>query len=209
MTVPDRIRQLTEDCIVVASHNSGKVREISELLRPFAVDVLSAAQLKLSEPEETGATFAENAALKAHAAARASGKPALSDDSGLCVHALGDEPGLFSARWAGPERDFAKAMQKVEDALQGTGSDDRRAHFVCALCLAWPSGDMAAFEGRVYGDLVWPPRGERGFGYDPMFVPDDHQETFGEMDPDYKHRISHRARAFEQLVDACLKHRIA
>ena len=185
--------------VVVASHNEGKVREIRELIAPHAGRVVSAAALGLAEPEETGASFAENARLKAMAAARASGELSLADDSGLTVTALGGRPGIYSARWAGPRRDFRRAMERVEREL--AGETDRSAAFVCALALAWPDGASRGFEGRLEGTLVWPPRGERGFGYDPMFVPAGHEETFGEMDPAGKHRISHRAAAFARLVE--------
>ena len=188
--------------LVIASHNPGKVREIAELLAPLGVTVVSAADLGLPEPEEIGATFAENAALKACAAAESSGLPALSDDSGLAVAALDGQPGIYSARWAGPDRDFSVAMARVERELSGQA--DRRAAFVCALCLAWPSGRKEIFEGRVEGEIVWPPRGDRGFGYDPIFVPLEETagrgRTFAEMDPAEKHAISHRARAFALLV---------
>jgi len=189
--------------LVVASHNAGKVREIEDLLRPFDVDCVSAARLGLPEPEETGTTFVANAELKARAAAGASGLPALADDSGLCVAALGGEPGIYSARWAGPGKDFALAMRKVEERL--AGGADRRAHFVAALCLAWPDGRAESFVGEVHGELVWPPRGSKGFGYDPMFLPGGAALTFGEMEPDAKHAISHRAIAFAKLVDACFR----
>lgn len=197
--------------LVVASHNPGKVREIGALLAPFNIEAVSAGDLHLPEPEETGATFIENAELKALAAARGANLPALADDSGLVVRGLGGAPGIYSARWAGPGKDFAVAMQKVEDALQNknapdnTSNDtgDRSAHFTCALSLAWPDGHVDTFEGYVHGALVWPPRGEKGFGYDPVFVADGHDITFGEMDPDAKHAISHRADAFRQLIDAC------
>jgi XTP/dITP diphosphohydrolase len=186
--------------LVVASHNPGKLREIDDLLRPHGVQTVGAAALGLVEPEETGTTFAANAALKARAAARASGLPALADDSGLAVDALNGAPGIYSARWAGPDKDFAVAMRKVEDAL--TGQHDRRAAFVCALALAQPDGACAVFEGRVEGTLVWPPRGTKGFGYDPMFVANGYMVTFGEMEPAEKHAISHRARAFAKLLKA-------
>ena len=189
--------------LVVASHNAGKVREIEDLLRPFGVDCVSAARLGLPEPEETGTTFVANAELKARAAAGASGLPALADDSGLCVAALGGEPGIYSARWAGPGKDFGLAMRKVEERL--AGGADRRAHFVAALCLAWPDGRAESFVGEVHGALVWPPRGSKGFGYDPMFLPQGAALTFGEMEPDAKHAISHRAIAFAKLVDACFR----
>jgi XTP/dITP diphosphohydrolase len=189
--------------LVIASHNPGKIREIDALLGPLGVTVVCAADLGLPEPEETGATFSANAEIKARAAADGSGLPALADDSGLAVAALGGDPGIFSARWAGPDKDFAVAMRRVEDAL--AGEPDRRAHIACALALCWPDGPCEIFEGAVHGRLIWPPRGSRGFGYDPMFVPEDHDITFGEMDPQHKHRISHRADAFRKLVDGCFK----
>ncbi len=198
MTTRARIRRLTEGKLVVASHNPGKVAEITDLLADFDVDVVAAASLGLAEPEETGASFAENAALKACAAAEASGLPALADDSGLVVPALGGQPGIRSARWAGPGRDFAVAMRRVQRCLADT--PDRSAHFICHLCLAWPDGDRVDVEGRVDGNLVWPPRGDRGFGYDPMFLPAGRSRTFGEMAPAEKHALSHRARAFAKLV---------
>ena len=187
--------------LVIASHNPGKIREIGELLQPFAVRVVSAGALGLPEPDETGTTFEANAELKALASARSSGKPALADDSGLCVAALGGDPGIYSARWAGPKKDFALAMRKVEDGL--AGKTDRRAFFVAALSLAWPDGHAETFRGEVHGTLVWPPRGSRGFGYDPMFLPHGGTQTFGEMDPAAKHAISHRAVAFKKLIEAC------
>ena len=186
--------------LVVASHNPGKVVEIEALLRPFGVATVGAAALGLPEPEETGSTFDENAALKARAAAETSGLPALADDSGLVVPALGGAPGIYSARWAGPDRDFFRAMERVWRELGGA---DRSAHFVAVLALAWPDGEAACFRGEVHGRLIWPPRGERGFGYDPIFVPDGYAKTFGEIGPDEKHRISHRARAFQQLTREC------
>ncbi|NBC95156.1 MAG: RdgB/HAM1 family non-canonical purine NTP pyrophosphatase [Deinococcus-Thermus bacterium] len=192
--------------LVIASHNAGKVREIGELLGPHGAVVVSAGETGLAEPEETATTFAGNARIKAHAAAQASGLPALSDDSGLSVDALGGDPGVRTADWAEtPEgRDFFLAMEKVRHALEAAQAPEpRRAHFTCALCLAWPDGEDAVFEGEVHGRVVWPPRGERGFGYDPMFLPDGEAETFGEMEPARKHAMSHRARAFEQLVAAC------
>ncbi len=205
-------RHFQESTLVIASHNPGKVREIAALLSPFGVEVKSAAELDLPSPEETGTTFAANAELKARTAARASGLPALADDSGLVVTALGGEPGIHSARWAGPDKDFALAMQKVEDRLAGgdlQGKDGRSAHFTCALALCWPDDDpgghMETFEGFVHGTLVWPPRGTQGFGYDPVFQADGYTITFGEMDPDEQHRISHRADAFKKLVDACVQ----
>lgn len=187
--------------VVIASHNPGKVREIAALLGPHGAEVVSAGDLGLPEPEETGSTFVANAELKARAAATASGLPALADDSGLAVTALGGEPGIYSARWAGPEKDFAGAMAAVHDKLGE--AQDRSARFVCALALAWPDGQCETFEGRVEGDLVWPPRGGRGFGYDPIFRPAGEDLTFGEIDPDRKHAMSHRAAAFRKLVAAC------
>jgi XTP/dITP diphosphohydrolase len=187
--------------LVIASHNQGKVAEIGELLAPYRVEVVSAGALGLDEPEETGMSFIDNALLKAHAAANASGKPALADDSGLSVAALDGAPGIYSARWAGPGKDFSVAMQKVEEGI--AGKTDRSAAFHCALALAWPDGHAEVVEGRVDGTLVWPPRGSRGFGYDPMFLPDGRVETFGEMPAAAKHEISHRADAFRQLVARC------
>ncbi len=194
-------RQFDGGRLVIASHNAGKVREIGELLAPQGVEVVSAGELGLDEPEETGTTFIANAVIKAEAAAKAAGLPALADDSGLAVHALGGEPGIHSARWAGPERDFHLAMRKVEEALDGKA--DRSAHFACALALCWPDGHCETFEGTVQGTLVWPPRGERGFGYDPVFQPNGHSITFGEMEPEKKHAMSHRADAFRKLVKNC------
>ena len=194
-------RSFTTDRLVIASHNAGKVREIAELLAPFGVDVVSAGELGLPEPVEDGDSFIANAVIKAKAAAGASGLIALADDSGLSVTALNGDPGIYSARWAGPEKDFGIAMKKVEDALGD--APDRSAHFVCALALAWPDGHVETFEGTVDGTLVWPPRGTHGFGYDPVFLPDGGSETFGEMDPDRKHAISHRADAFHKLVAGC------
>jgi len=195
-------RDLTGGRLVIASHNRGKVREIAELLAPHRVEVVAAAELGLVEPEETGTTFRANAELKARAAAGASGLPALADDSGLVVPALGGAPGVQSARWAGANRDFRAAMERVEREL--AGKPDRRAYFVCALALAWPDGHCETFEGRVDGTLVWPPKGSRGFGYDPIFRPDGFALTFGEMEPEQKHAISHRADAFRKFVAACL-----
>ncbi len=185
--------------LVVASHNAGKVREIAALLAPLGVEAVSAGELGLPEPEETETTFAGNAALKARAAATASGLPALADDSGLEVFALGGDPGVYSARWAGPEKDFSLAMRRVHDALQAGGGADRSARFVCALALATPDGALEVYEGEARGIIVWPPRGEKGFGYDPMFEPEGHARTFGEMSHDEKLPLTHRARAFEKL----------
>ena len=192
--------------LVLASHNKGKLREIAALLAPYGIDVVSAGDLGLAEPDETESTFAGNARLKSVAAAVASGLPALSDDSGLEVDALNGAPGIYSARWAGPSKDFSLAMRKVEDALALTGTttpQTRRANFTAVLSLAWPDGSSEEFEGKVFGTLVWPPRGTRGFGYDPMFLADGHNETFGEMAPEAKHAISHRAVAFRKFVEAC------
>ena len=193
--------RMREKPLVVASHNPGKLAEIEELLAPFGIATAGAAALGLVEPEETGATFEDNAALKARLAAAASGLVALADDSGLVVPALSGAPGIYSARWAGPAKDFRGAMARVETEL---GEGDRRAYFVAVLALAWPDGDEALYRGEAHGHLEFPPRGARGFGYDPIFVPDGYCETFGEMDPVLKHRISHRARAFEKLRVACL-----
>jgi len=203
-------RKLTPGRLVIASHNEGKVREITALLGPYGMDPVSAGALGLPEPEETGTTFAQNAALKALASATASGLPALADDSGLEVTALGGRPGVYTADWAErqpfegtPGRDWYMAMGKVEGLLAQFGPDaDRSAAFVCTLCLAWPDGETALFEGRAEGTLVWPPRGTMGFGYDPVFQPIGGKLTFAEMAPEAKHAISHRARAFEKLVTA-------
>ena len=186
--------------LVIASHNEGKVREIADLLAPFGIEAVSAGTFGLAEPEETGDSFAENAALKAVAAARASGLPALADDSGLEVAALGGEPGIHSARWGGDTRDFGLAMDRVHRELEAAGAKDPAAKFTCALALAAPDGRCELFEGKVFGTLTWPPRGTRGFGYDPIFVPEGRKETFGEMEPSLKDAISHRARAFEKLM---------
>lgn len=200
---PQAVRKLQPGKLVIASHNAGKVREITALLGPHGIEPVSAAELDLPEPEETGTTFVANAELKARQAADLSGLPALADDSGLCVDALNGDPGIFSARWGGENKDFGEAMRRVEAAIAATGPDaSRDAHFVCVLALAWPDGHVEWFEGRVDGTLVYPPRGDRGFGYDPMFVLNGMTESFGEIDPDHKHRISHRALAFEQLVAA-------
>jgi len=199
-------RRHTGGRLVIASHNPGKVREFGDLLAPLGAELVSAAELGLPEPEETGASFAENARIKARAAAEATDSVALADDSGLVVAALGGAPGIHSARWAGSGRDFGEAMARIEHLLgkkNARGPKRRRAAFVAALCLAWPDGHCEDFEGRVEGTLVWPFRGDRGFGYDPMFLPEGHDKTFGEMEPDEKHAISHRAHAFKKLVSAC------
>jgi XTP/dITP diphosphohydrolase len=206
-------RQLTGR-IVVATHNPGKLVEMNDLLAPHGVTAVSAGELGLPEPDETGTTFVDNARIKAEAAAQATGLPAVSDDSGLCVAALDGAPGIYSARWAGPGKDFRAAMERIEAALRERDAfepEDRRAWFVSALCVAWPDGHVETFEGRVDGTLVWPPRGERGFGYDPMFLPDGFDRTFGEMEKVEKHglpplglALSHRARAFIMLEKACL-----
>ncbi|WP_018388526.1 non-canonical purine NTP pyrophosphatase [Ancylobacter sp. FA202] len=207
-----------EGRVIIATHNPGKLEEMAGLLAPYGVDVVSAGELGLPEPEETGLTFTENARIKAIAAATAAGLPAFADDSGLCVDALGGAPGLYTARWAGPEKDFMAAMTRVEEELRDAGAelpDLRQAHFISALCLAWPDGHVEDFEGVVNGTLVWPPRGPAGFGYDPMFQPDGQPEdnplTFGEMSGAEKHGLpplgrglSHRARAFMALAQACL-----
>jgi XTP/dITP diphosphohydrolase len=200
--------------LVIATHNPGKLKEMRELLAPYGIAAVSAGELDLSEPEETGSSFRENARIKAVAAAAASGLAAFADDSGLSVNALGGEPGIYSARWAGPSKDFQHAMRTVEDRLRAHGAlagEQRKAQFVSALCVAWPDGHVEEFEADVGGTLVWPPRGEQGFGYDPMFLPDGHGRTFGEMGPEEKHGLpprgkglSHRARAFVKLAEACL-----
>lgn len=194
-------RRFTGSKLVLATHNEGKVREIRDLLAPFKIDVVSAGSLGLPEPEETGTTFRANAELKANAAAQAAALPALADDSGMCVDALGGAPGIYSARWAGPTKDFALAMKKVEQEVGD--SPKRGAQFVCALSLAWPDGHVDTFEGVLDGKLAFPPRGTRGFGYDPIFIPNGYDLTFGEMEPQEKHDMSHRAKAFAQLVAAC------
>ena len=201
--------------LVIATHNAGKLREMRDLLAPYGVEALSAEALNLPEPEETGSTFEENAFIKAHSAAERSGFPAFSDDSGLCVDALDGNPGLYSARWAGPEKDFLAAMGKVEAGLQEKGAilpAQRRAYFISALCVVWLDGTRIDVEGKIHGTLVWPPRGVAGFGYDPMFLPDGHDRTFGEMTAEEKHGLpplglglSHRARAFVALAKACLE----
>ncbi len=196
-------RHFIGDKLVIASHNKGKVREIGELLEPFGVETISAGDLGLPEPVEDGLTFIANAEIKALAAAKASGLPALADDSGLEVHGLGGEPGIYSARWAGPTKDFNVAMAAVNEKLGD--NPDRGANFTCALTLAWPDGHMESFEGKVFGSLTWPMRGEKGFGYDPVFVPTGFDMTFAEMEPAEKHAMSHRAEAFTQLIDACFK----
>lgn len=190
--------------LVIASHNRGKVREIGELLAPLGVETISAGDLNLPEPIEDGDSFIANAEIKAFASAKASGLPALSDDSGLEVHSLNGDPGIFSARWCGPDKDFSVGMQMIEDRLQALGNTvSRRANFTCALTLAWPDGHMESFEGKVFGDVTWPMRGDKGFGYDPIFIPEGHSCTFAEMNPADKHAMSHRANALKQLIAAC------
>lgn len=206
-------RQLT-GVVVIATHNPGKLREMRELLAPYGIDTQSAAELCLPEPDETGKSFADNARIKALAAARTSEKPAFADDSGLVIDALDGKPGIHSARWAGPDKDFRTAMNRIQSLLIERGAktaEERRAHFVAALCLAWPDGHVEEFEGRVDGVAVWPPRGAKGFGYDPLFRPDGFDRTFGEMSAEEKHGLppqgqglSHRARAFMKLAKACL-----
>jgi XTP/dITP diphosphohydrolase len=207
-------RQLTSS-VVIATHNPGKLREMRELLAPFGIEAQSAGELGLTEPQETGKTFAANARIKALAAARATERATFADDSGLVVEALGGEPGIHSARWAGPDKDFRFAMNKIQTLLIERGAREpaqRRAHFIAALCLAWPDGHTEEFEGRVDGVAVWPPRGDKGFGYDPLFLPNGFDRTFGEMSAAEKHGLppqgqglSHRARAFVKLADACLR----
>jgi len=200
---------------VIATHNPGKLAEMRELLAPYGIGAISAGELGLGEPDETGTTFRDNARIKAQAAAAAAKLPAFADDSGIAVDALGGEPGIYSARWAGPDKNFASAMATIEDKLKQRGATapgQRRAHFVSALCVAWPDGHVEEFEAKVDGALVWPPRGDKGFGYDPMFLPDGHDRTFGEMPSEEKHGLpprgkglSHRARAFLKLAEACLE----
>lgn len=197
--------------IVIATHNPGKLKELRELLSPYGIEAVSAGELGLPEPEETGASFRANARIKAQAAADAAKLPAFADNSGLAVEALDGAPGIHSARWAGADKDFAGAMAKIDDLLREKKAGDRRAHFVSALCVAWPDGHLEEFEGRVDGTLVFPPRGTAGFGYDPIFLPEGHTRTFGEMTADEKHGLppkgkglSHRARAFQKLAAACL-----
>ncbi len=201
------MRELTETGIALASHNKGKLREIAALLQPYGILITSAAELGLAEPEETASSFAGNARIKAHFAAKASGLPALSDDSGIEVTALGNQPGVVTADWAETSagRDFPMAMTKVWDLLeQAEAVEPRVARFRCTLCLAWPNGHDEIFDGSVEGRIVWPMRGELGFGFDPIFVPDGESETFGEMDPAKKHNMSHRANAFAKFVSECL-----
>ena len=193
-------RLFNEPELIIATHNPGKLREIAQLFEPFGVQALSAGELGLPEPMEDGLTFIANAEVKARAAVEGSDKPAVSDDSGLVVPALGGDPGIYSARWAGPGKNFNVAMKRVQNEL---GNKDRGAYFVAALALAWPDGHIEMFEGTVHGTLVWPPRGDLGFGYDPMFQPNGYDITFGEFEPSAKHAISHRADAFNQLVAAC------
>ena len=197
------VRKFDGGKLVLATHNPGKIMEIADLLAPFGADLVSAGELGLPEPEETGTTFIANAELKALASSEGSGIPALADDSGLVVPALGGDPGIYSARWAGPSKNFQSAMREVEDRLRG--EKDRTAHFVSALTLAWPDGHTVSVEGTVQGEITWPPRGDRGFGYDPVFVAVGYDITFGEMDPVEKHQISHRSEAFRKLVDLCFK----
>jgi XTP/dITP diphosphohydrolase len=203
-----------EGKLVIATHNPGKLRELRELLSPYGIEAVSSGDLGLTEPAETGKSFRANARIKAKAAAKAAQLPAFADDSGLAVEALGGAPGIHSARWAGPDKDFRYAMNEVQTQLMKRNAkspSDRRAHFVSALCVAWPDGHVEEFEGRVHGTLVWPPRGDQGFGYDPMFRPDGHEQTFGQMTAEEKHGLppsgsglSHRVRAFLKLAEACL-----
>ena len=194
-------RLFREPQLVIATHNDGKFKEIAELLNPFGIEALSATALGLPEPAEDGNTFIANAEIKARAAVSGIGKPALSDDSGLVVPALDGAPGIHSARWAGSGKNFTTAMKRINQEL---GSKDRSAYFVAALALAWPDGHLEVFQGTINGALVWPPRGENGFGYDPMFLPEGYEITFGEFEPSAKHPISHRAEAFRQLTEQCL-----
>lgn len=198
-------RSFTSKKLVIASHNIGKVREIGELLEPYGVETISAGALDLPEPDEDGLTFIANAEIKALAAAIASGMPALADDSGIEVKGLDGAPGIYSARYAGDGKDFNVAMKKIHTELEAKGETDKSANFTCALTLAWPDGHVESFEGKVFGDIVWPMRGTKGFGYDPIFIPTGHDITFAEMEPADKHAMSHRANAFKQLIDACFK----
>jgi XTP/dITP diphosphohydrolase len=201
--------------LVIATHNSGKLAEMRELLAPYGIDAMSAGELGLAEPDETGTTFQANARIKAEAAAQAAQLPAFADDSGLVVDALDGAPGIYSARWAGPSKDFNAAMKQIERLLQERGAaapERRTGHFVSALCVAWPDGHVEEVEARCDGTLVWPPRGDKGFGYDPMFQPDGESRTFGEMPSEEKHGLpphgrglSHRARAFVKLAERCLE----
>lgn len=200
MLKPGTLRRGTT--LVIASHNDGKVGELAEVFAPYGIRCVSAASLGLPEPEEAGDSFTENAKIKAIAAAKGSGMLSLSDDSGLEVEALGGAPGIHSARWGGPNKAFDLAMARVHHELKKLGTSDRRANFTCALALAIPDGEVAAFTGQVYGTIVWPPRGTRGFGYDPIFVPEGYSETFGEIEPKLKNQLSHRMRAFEKLMSA-------
>lgn len=203
--------------LVIATHNPGKLAEMRELLAPYGIDAISASELNIAEPQESGMSFRDNARIKAEAAARTAGMPAFADDSGLSIDALDGAPGIYSARWAGPDKNFCSAMETIEEKLRQRGAitpERRKAQFVSALCVAWPDGHVEEFEARVAGTLVWPPRGDRGFGYDPMFLPDGHTRTFGEMSSEEKHGLpprgrglSHRARAFVKLAEACLEQR--
>ena len=200
--------------LVIATHNPGKLAEMRELLAPYKIEAISAGEMGLNEPDETGTSFRANARIKAEAAALASALPAFADDSGLVVDALGGDPGIYSARWAGPDKNFRGAMEMIQQKLRAAGATkatQRKAHFVSALCVAWPDGHVEEFEARVDGTIVWPPRGDKGFGYDPIFLPDGHARTFGEMPSQEKHGLppngkglSHRARAFVKLAEACL-----
>lgn len=209
-------RRIDTGKLVIASHNEGKVREFRELFAPYNLDIFSAADFDLPEPIETGSTFEENANLKAESASKLANIPALADDSGFCVNALNGDPGIYSARWAGPKKDFSIAMQKIEENLKSinaTSMEDRGAKFVAVLCIAWPDGFQHTFRGEVAGTVVWPPRGDKGFGYDPIFLPEGHSMTFGEMDSKRKHSwspknpesaLSHRSRAFGKFANTCL-----
>ena len=196
-------RKFLEKEIIIASHNPGKVREIRKLLEPFCVKVISAGELGLPEPVENGITFTDNSIIKAISSAKGAGVPALADDSGLSIHSLNGDPGVYSARWAGPKKDFSLAMEKIQIRLKKF--EDKSAHFTCALSLAWPDGHTENFNGEVYGEITWPPRGENGFGYDPIFIANGMNETFAELEPKTKHMISHRSIAFKKLILGCFE----
>ena len=196
-------RKFLEKEIIIASHNPGKVREIRKLLEPFCVKVISAGELGLPEPVEDGTTFTENSVIKAMSSAKGSGIPAVADDSGLSIHSLNGDPGVYSARWAGPKKDFNLAMEKIQIRLKNF--EKKNAHFTCALSIAWPDGHTESFNGEVHGEITWPPRGKNGFGYDPIFIASGMNKTFAELEPKSKHMISHRSVAFKKLIKGCFE----